>query len=834
MKWSRQTKENIQRQYLQLKEEVPELEQAVYLRIEQEEAETALLLKYLYSNMPLSDSVDYSYEMFRSFAEHGKKLSQEVPWRKKEEIPEEIFLDYVVFHRVNTESLTFCRELFSQPLWERVKGKEMEDAILEANYWCAEEATYQATDDRTMSAEGVWRGAFGRCGEESVFTVNVLRSIGIPARQVYAHRWAHCDDNHAWVEVWCDGAWHFLGACEPEEVLDRGWFLNASSRAMMINSRMFGEQMADGEIIEKNGITTAVNQLKRYAKTTHLSICVKDGEGRPVSGAAVSFALLNYAELVPIAHKETDDSGRADLETGFGSLFVSATKDEYYAEIVVDVAKETEYTLVLEKRKELDVWNSFDMNAPHGDPVHTKKLTEEQKAKGKKKFEKAVEKRLQKVAEFPGKEAERAILLSRGNAKEVQRFLESSVGTNEEKEWMLSQLTIKDFRDCKAEILEEHLACALLHKEAYEKEIFVPYILNPRVSIESLGKYRKKIEHAFSEEEKQCFQKQPEQIWTWIQEHVREVNSREYHEIFTTPLGCMEYRVGTSESKKILFVAMARTFGIPARLDPVTGEVQYWKQGAFAPVQKETGKSTGKIKIYSEDDTCWSYLQNWSIAKSVGKEEWKTLKIEEGYQGDILLDAEAGLYRVLTSNRLPNGNQFAARMEIQLNEGEEKCVGLSLREAKLEEMLDKNQLDPFSLQDEMGEEVPVQKLLQHGMQLLIWAEVGKEPTEHIFNEMRERKEEFATFHNTINVILQDSSDVSDPTFEKTKKELPNLQVYYDNGHENVNVLARRMYGDPDKLPLILVVDEEQNGIYSTSGYNVGTGDMLLRILKNLK
>lgn len=83
--------------------------------------------------------------------------------------------------------------------------------------------------------------------EESVFTVTALRSAGIPARQVYSPRWAHCDDNHAWVEVYVNGGWHFLGACEPEEVLDKGWFTNASSRAMIpfIPGR-FSDYGADG------------------------------------------------------------------------------------------------------------------------------------------------------------------------------------------------------------------------------------------------------------------------------------------------------------------------------------------------------------------------------------------------------------------------------------------------------------------------------------------------------------------------------------------------------------------------------------------------------------
>ena len=77
--------------------------------------------------------------------------------------------------------------------------------------------------------------------------------MGIPARQVYVPRWSHCDDNHAWVEVWCDGDWHYLGACEPEAVLDKGWFTNAASRAMMIGSRWYDRAMPDEKVIGKDG-----------------------------------------------------------------------------------------------------------------------------------------------------------------------------------------------------------------------------------------------------------------------------------------------------------------------------------------------------------------------------------------------------------------------------------------------------------------------------------------------------------------------------------------------------------------------------------------------------
>ena len=81
----------------------------------------------------------------------------------------------------------------------------MEQAALEVNHWAYEKATYRPSDARTSSPLATVRTTFGRCGEESTLGVAAMRSVGIPARQVYTPRWAHTDDNHAWVEVWIDG-----------------------------------------------------------------------------------------------------------------------------------------------------------------------------------------------------------------------------------------------------------------------------------------------------------------------------------------------------------------------------------------------------------------------------------------------------------------------------------------------------------------------------------------------------------------------------------------------------------------------------------------------------
>lgn len=137
-------------------------------------------LEYLYASMPLSDAANYPPELFERFAAHGRFLREQVAWCR--ELSEELYLNQVLFHRVNDEEICDCRELFYQTLWPLVQGKSMEEAAKQINYWCLEEATYRLTDERTVSPLTVLRCAFGRCGEESMFTVTALRSVGIPAR----------------------------------------------------------------------------------------------------------------------------------------------------------------------------------------------------------------------------------------------------------------------------------------------------------------------------------------------------------------------------------------------------------------------------------------------------------------------------------------------------------------------------------------------------------------------------------------------------------------------------------------------------------------------------
>ena len=136
-------------------------------------------MMFLYAYMPLCDIANQSGDYFLEMVDCTLKAKEEMPWGKV--VPEREFIHFVLPLRVNNENLDTCRTVFYAELKDRVKGLSMHDAVLEVNHWCHEKVVYQPSDGRTSSPLASIKTAYGRCGEESTFTVSALRAVGIPA-----------------------------------------------------------------------------------------------------------------------------------------------------------------------------------------------------------------------------------------------------------------------------------------------------------------------------------------------------------------------------------------------------------------------------------------------------------------------------------------------------------------------------------------------------------------------------------------------------------------------------------------------------------------------------
>lgn len=808
--------------------------------LEKTESEDVIFAtKWILANSPLSDLANYDLDLFVECAKHGVFLRENSPFAK--DVPEDIFLNYVLHVRVNEEELCDCRKFFYGELADRVNHLSMHDAIIEANYWNAENVMYQSTCSRTISAMGAYRSAYGRCGEESAFGVNVFRAIGIPARQIYTPRWAHCDDNHAWVEVYCGDAWYFLGACEPDEVLNKGWFTNASSRAMLIHSRCFGE-ISGEEIISKVGMASFLNNLKLYAVTKKLTVVIKDEAGAPVEGAEVAFGILNYSDIFGAAVMTTGADGKAGLTCGLGTLNIHVKKGDIHCEKMVFTPDVDTVEIVLKNDNiTYGQWEDFVSIAPKDQIVNGAKPTEEQKELGQKKTAAANAKREARVAAmFDAAKAKAVVdkygysqeiydLLfeSRGNVEPLMAFLSDETFAPAEKEALLLTLSKKDRRDVDPDILRETLQLTRGYS-AEKDELFFPYIVCPRVHNEPLTKNRQFILDYFSDEEKAAFRADPKSVWTYIMENIGFDPTIEYGQIVTRPVGALTVKNANPLSKKILFVSICRALGIAARMNPVDQLAEFYKDGRFIPVETiEVGNCA--IIFEKESEESWQYGPDFGIGMLVNGSYQQLNLWEEQWDGNQLkIAVNPGEYRVLTDNRLPNGNLHASKYHIHLGDGETTVVKLHKYPANLAEMLDNFALDEFKVYDEAGQVVKGSELTQKKA-VLMWLDEGMEPTEHILNEMLEQEEDFHNLPADIVFMVRSKAALDNAKVQKVLKTFPGIRVCYDSFIPNVETLARRMYVDPEKLPLIIVTTKELNAVYACSGYNVGSGDMIVKI-----
>ena len=878
-----------------------------------EEAENLrCALQYLYISMPLSDRVTYPFETYLDYAKRGVKLRKNRA--DVQALSEAIFFPYVLFHRVNEEEILPCRTLFGEEIESWLKEgkkdfassskvklasedtlkntsdnsqkdtlKNTPELVKEINYWCSQEGTYRSTDNRTLSALMFYQRGYGRCGEESVFAVNAMRSMGVPCRQIYAPRWAHCEDNHAWIEVFVEGKWQFLGACEPMEKLNIGWFNAAASRAILIHSRYFGEDLFERcreseslgmsfgaleregdfsenqqmtaenslpkeELLGKEGIVTEFNQISRYAESKKITILVLDSKERPVPNVSISLELLNTGEYYPIARPRSNEKGELCFHCGFGTLLLEIYHKKECASQLIDTRHGEHFTVRLSGEYRDEEWRVLDFFAPKDSEKNPNTETEEEKARGKKRLSLCKE----SLKEKKGGYQNQAIL----------SFLQNH--DRERREEFLSLLTEKDLSDVSIEVLEdsyldetsENAYLEEFVKDTFPEEIIrkdfqkncvFPFIMNPRVDEEVLRPYKKIVINSFHDTEKEQFLRNPKEIWNWIQKEIKSHPDKERWSIITPPSACLSGRVGSALSKAILFVAIARSLGIPARLRKSDKAMEYWEktQKNFIPVLEEERESC-KIVFRKNTQDSLQYGQHWTLAREISG-EFKSLNLREMiFQEDSLeLSAVPGRYRIITENRFPNGNIQGADFIFTLKKGEKKEVEVLYRKAELKDMLEQLTLSDFTLYKEEGGKEQLFSIVHKEMSknsqsakkgtkaIFFWLEPGAEPTEHILNEILEQKERFSAISERMYFVMREKKGEKDPLFNLVRQSLPSFNLYFDRENRD-ELLARRMYVEPGSYPFILLAEEDAEkvyGIYAVSGYQVGTGDMLLRIME---
>lgn len=785
----------------------------------QTKSEVEQALSFLYSNMSSADQLSYSEDFWRTNVEKTFEVKNRMKWN----IPEREFKYFVLPIRANNETLDNFRILYADTLCKRVEGMSMYDAVLEINHWCLENATYAPSDARTSSPIATIRNRFGRCGEESVLTVAALRAVGIPARQVYTPRWAHTDDNHAWVEAYVDGKWYFLGACEPEAKLNMAWFNGPVSRAMILHTKVFGQNY-DGpeEVLNRTKAYTEINVTPNYVSTHKLVVKVVDENSNPVEGARVNFSVYNYAECYTVASYNTDNKGKTQLTIGNGDMLLFAYKDNKFGLNIANYpqqnssgqAKEQEITIRLDRSIGEQFGADFQINPPADNPLPSP-ATEAEKAANRERVDKE-----NKIRESS----------PRGNA-EVLDALKSQHNSPKAKELadaILKNIAPKDLNDVTLDVLED----ALNHSAKYGDE-FSYYRDCPRIEREFLKPYFSLFAQMYSSENFTS----PQEIVKWVGENIKIDSESNPQNLRIAPCDVARAKVADRRSRNIFFVALCRSMGFPARIDPITSKTQFLSKGEWIDVNfsGETPSSVltpkGILKLDYRSDSDVSdpiYYRHFSISTVspsgntvLNFNEDSELSYSKVFNKDITLNE--GYYLLTSGVRQSSGGVFVHLEFFNISENKKTEIPLVINQIKDNISI----VGTFNTQTNFlrkGDKKESSIISSINDDYFLIAIVGDkdEPTTHAVRQLTSIQKELNSLGWPILLLGK-----------ARPSGIQNIIEGKDVDNKLFRVISEAVSKENSILPIVAICDKFGRIFYYSQGYNTSLGEEVKRALKQL-
>lgn len=706
------------------------------------------------------------------------------------DIPHDIFFDFVLPYRVNDEDFAPCADIFYDELYPMVRDKSMSVAAKEVNYWCLSKATYRSSDDRTKNALATVNIGHGRCGEESVLCVSALRAVGIPARQVYSPYWLHCDDNHAWVEVFTGGNWQFMGACEPESELNVGWFNHAASKAGVIRYRTFGK--ADGGLTsDGNRSFTTSESTDIYAETKRVKVKI-DGFPRTKVGVYT----INYGKMSLLREKITDMKGEAEFETGLSDLIYFVHTDEGMDARVV---KKDETYVELEPNEGLR-YLEFDLNVPDGIILESFEQTDEHKRTVHLLNEK------REVAHKAHWEDSEYLRKAGHNASEIEKFIHYGKLSHEQIEMVLDTLSDKDFTDVKFKTLLD-IAYAFEYKPNIPEKIFKEYLLKMRVKNEPLMAHRQLVRAFWPDEMRP---KTAGDVCSFLVGTTKKLDSLAYPGVTGSLAAVLETGITTSENLPVHIVQMLRALGFAARLNPQDDTIEYYDGFGFVPVFSGDEKN-GRILVKNKSGKTSCYGDDFTICHIDDEGRMTRLNFNDRFDEGTTYLVREGNYICVQSARQIDGAMTGVITFMNVQRGEGETLVLTKINDKTAEKL-KN--------------VAADKVYDGKNKAIVaYIEPGSEPTEHFINEIMENAENM----KGIEVRLFAKAEKSDKTLKKAL-EMGLCTIEYTDFDENWTCLRRDMGVGDERLPFAVAV-KNGKAKFAFANYNVGSVAQLTGLLR---
>lgn len=302
-------------------------------------------IRFLADNLPLPDRLAMTEADRRENLDFAFLARQTMPWGHK--VPWDIFAHYVLPHRTSQEPFQAHRpRLFRELAPLCASAASMEEALSRISAWTLERVRYTPTSRRDLGVISVLDGGRGRCEELNILFMAAARSVGLPVRQALTPWWQHADGNHAWVEAWTETGWHFLETSAFFTRLDQGWFAPQTPRMAKVAAFALGHPQDPARYRVGPGFAL-IDTTPTYTQATRVRVRVAGRNHAPVADREVYFSIWSAGGLRPVTKTTTDATGRAQATLGPGVFFVTCATETGLAHALLDTRNASAATTTL-------------------------------------------------------------------------------------------------------------------------------------------------------------------------------------------------------------------------------------------------------------------------------------------------------------------------------------------------------------------------------------------------------------------------------------------------------------------------------------------------------
>ncbi len=405
---------------------------------------------------------------------------------------------------------------------------------------------------------------------------------------------------------------------------------------------------------------------------------------------------------------------------------------------------------------------------------------------------------------------------------------------------LLLNVSEKDRRDIPTEVIVDHVGNST-KPDGMDSDVYGKYVLNPRVELEFLRPWRKLLGDHFASQADE-FRHNPQRLADWVSANISDASKENPSNLRMSPAAVLAERKADPLSRDIFFVAVARSIGIPARIDPVTGDTQFmsgdgvWHNALFASESSAASNKPEKGKLmlrFTPSDNMFDpkYYSQFSISKIDGGRP-RLLEFDEGSTVSSIFESpyelEAGQYILTTGRRLANGGVLAHSEIFSIKPGDTTDLTLNIRhdDSKLSVI---GSLNAENLYHDLSSDSDksIISTTGRGYYYLGLIQPNHEPSAHALNDISAVAGQLEATGRKIVLLFENESKAT--RFDRDMfPELPSNVVFgIDSDGLSRKEIMESLHLENPSDPVFVVADTFNRIVWVSTGYTIGLGEQLV-------